>query len=115
MGAGARSRDGQALGAAAAAHMRVARPGRHGNARDRRECEDDVWEAKLPPCCAQVCSRKVTTEGIYGSSTLCFAVVDRRWARVTVACLGDSAFMLLGSSPEQPEARRLTWTPRRMF
>ena len=49
---------------------------------------------------AQICSRKVQTEGVYGSSTFCLAVVDRAWARMHTACLGDSGFMVIGTTPD---------------
>jgi hypothetical protein len=52
---------------------------------------------------AEICQRKVDTEGIYGSSTFCLLVVDRKSARLHTACLGDSGFMVLGATPEQPE------------
>lgn len=53
----------------------------------------------------QICQRKVQTEGIYGSSTFCLAVIDRANARMHTACLGDSGFMLLGATAENPEVR----------
>lgn len=48
---------------------------------------------------------QVDTEGIYGSSTFCLAVVERRLWRMHTACLGDSGIMVIGSTSEDPEAR----------
>lgn len=59
---------------------------------------------------AQVCSRKVDSEGVYGSSTFCLAVVDRAWARMHTACLGDSGFMVIGNTPETSEVRAYALT-----
>jgi hypothetical protein len=57
---------------------------------------------------AQICSRKVQTEGVYGSSTFCLVVLDRAFARMHTACLGDSGFMVMGTTPEQPEVQTLS-------
>lgn len=46
---------------------------------------------------------QVDTEGIYGSSTFCLAVIDRKRSRMHVACLGDSSIMVIGGTPTEPE------------
>lgn len=46
---------------------------------------------------------QVDTEGIYGSSTFCLVVIDRRRSRMHTACLGDSSIMVIGATPDEPE------------
>lgn len=53
----------------------------------------------------QFCSRKVQTEGIYGSSTFCLGVLDKNNSRLLTACLGDSGFMVMGTTKDNPEVR----------
>lgn len=48
---------------------------------------------------------QVDTEGIYGSSTFCLVVIDRRRSRMHSACLGDSSIMVIGATPDEPEVR----------
>ena len=53
----------------------------------------------------QIAARKVQSEGIYGSSTMCLVSIDLEWARIHVACLGDSGLIVIGSTPEDPKVR----------
>lgn len=52
---------------------------------------------------AQIARRKAQSEGVYGSSTMCVAVLDRRWARIHSATLGDSGLMVIGATPDEPK------------
>jgi hypothetical protein len=52
---------------------------------------------------AEACDEKISKGGVFGSATLCLAVVDRQAARMHSACLGDSGIMVIGTADEGHE------------
>lgn len=69
----------------------------------------------MNPMCAvvmQAAARQVTEKGIQGSSTCCIVLVDSLHGRLASANVGDSGFMILGSTDYNAEPHVKFRTPQ---
>lgn len=60
----------------------------------------------------QAAAQQVTEKGIQGSSTCCIVLVDSLHGRLASANIGDSGFMILGSTDYNPEPHVKFRTPQ---